>query len=65
MGRAVDLDDKLFLAANQVGEIGADRLLPDELETAESAVPKSPPELAFGLGLVPAQHARPARFMLA
>jgi hypothetical protein len=63
MSRAVDLDDQLFLAANEVGEIGTDRLLPDELEASERAVSKSPPKLAFGLGLVPAQRARSARFM--
>jgi hypothetical protein len=63
MSRAVDLDDQLFLAANEVGEIGTDRLLPDELEASERAVSKSPPKLAFGLGLVPAQRARSACFM--
>jgi hypothetical protein len=32
MSRAVDLDDELLLAANEVGEIGTDRLLPNEFE---------------------------------
>jgi hypothetical protein len=44
MSRAVDLDDELLLAANEVGEIGTDRLLPNEFESAEKAVSKSPPE---------------------
>jgi hypothetical protein len=61
MGRAVDLDDELFFAASEVGEIGANGLLPNELESAESAVSKSPPKLAFGLGLVSPQAASPAR----
>jgi hypothetical protein len=39
--------------------------LPNELETAEKAVPKSPPKFAFGLGLALAQLARPARFVQA
>jgi hypothetical protein len=51
MGSAVDLDDKLFLAANEVSEIGADRFLPDELESAEEAVSNPTPKLAFSLGL--------------
>ena len=60
MSRAVDLDDKLLLAANEVGEIGTNRLLPDELEPAESTVSKAPPKLALSVGLVPAQPARGA-----
>ena len=65
MSRAVDLDDKFFLAADEVGEIRANRLLPNELEPGEKAVSKSPPKLAFGLGLVSPQRASSARFMQA
>jgi hypothetical protein len=65
MSRAIDLDDKLLLSANEVGEIGPDGLLPNEFEPGESAVPKSPPELAFSLGLVLAQLASSARFVQA
>jgi hypothetical protein len=63
MSRAVDLDDKLFLAANEIGEIGTERLLPDELEPAEKAVSKSTPELAFSFSLTLSQPARSARFV--
>jgi hypothetical protein len=62
MRRAVDLDDKSFLAANEVGEIWANRLLPNELEPAELAASKSSPKLALSRSLVPAKPARPARF---
>ena len=62
MSRSVDLDDKFLLAPNEVGEIRTNRLLPNELKTAEKAVSKAPPKLAFGLGLVLAEFARPARF---
>ncbi len=65
MSRSVDLNDKFFLTANEVGEIGADRLLPNELEPTEKAVSKSAPKLAFSLGLVLAQPTRPARFVQA
>jgi hypothetical protein len=65
MSGAVDLDDKFFFAANEVGEIGTNRLLPDELEPAESAVSKSLPKLAFSLGLVSAQPASSACFVQA
>jgi hypothetical protein len=65
MCRAVDLDDKLFFAANEVAKIWTDRLLADELESAESAISKSPPKLAFTLGLAVAQAPRAARFMQA
>jgi hypothetical protein len=51
MSRAVDLDDKFFLTANEVGKIGTDRLLPNELEPAEKAVSKSPPEQTFSPGV--------------
>jgi hypothetical protein len=58
MSRAVDLDDKFFLAASEVGKIGTDRLLANEFEPPEKAVSKSPPKLAFGPSLVLAQPAR-------
>ena len=62
MSRAVDLDDQFFLAANVVGEIRTNRLLPNELEAAENAVSKSSPKLAFSLSLVAAEPPRSARF---
>jgi hypothetical protein len=62
MSRAVDLDDKLFVATNEIGEIGSDGLLPNELEPPEKTVSKSPPKFALGLGLVLAQSTRTARF---
>jgi hypothetical protein len=62
MRRAVDLDNKFLLAANEVGEIRTNRLLPNELEPAEKVVSKAPPKLAFGLGLVSPQPASSARF---
>ena len=62
MSRAIDLDNKFLLAANEVGEIRTNRLLPNELKSAEKAVSKAPPKLALGLGLVLAEFARPARF---
>jgi hypothetical protein len=65
MSRAVDLDDKFFFAANEVCEIWTNRLLPDELEPAESAVSKSLPKLAFSLGLVSTQPASSTRFVQA
>jgi hypothetical protein len=63
MSRAVDLHHKLFFAANEVGEIWTDRLLPNELEPAEKAVSKSPPKLALCLSLVLAQFATSPRFV--
>jgi hypothetical protein len=60
---SVELDDKFFLTANEVAEVKADRLLPNEFEPAERAVSKPPPKLAFSLGLVLAQPTRPARFV--
>jgi hypothetical protein len=63
MRRTVDFHDKFFLSADKVGEIGPDGLLPNELEPAEKAVSKSPPKLAFSLGLVLAQLAGSARFV--
>jgi hypothetical protein len=65
MSPTVDLDDKFFFAANEICEIWTNRLLPDELEPAESAVSKSPPIPAFSLGLVSAQPASSARFVQA
>jgi hypothetical protein len=71
MGRAVPpdrspgVDDKFFLATNEVGEVGANRLLANELESAEKAVSKSPPKLAFSPSLILAQPARSARFIQA
>jgi hypothetical protein len=65
MSRTVDLDDKFFFAANEVCEIWTNGLLPDELEPAESAVSKSPPKLAFSLGLVSAQPVSSTRFVQA
>ncbi len=63
MSLAVDLDDKFFLAANEVGEIGTDRLLPNELEPAENTISKSPSEQPFSLSLVLSQVSRPAHFL--
>jgi hypothetical protein len=63
MSGAVDLDDKFFFAADEVGEIWTNRLLPDELEPAESAVSKSLPKPAFSLGLVSSQPPSSARFV--
>ena len=62
MSRAIDFDDKFLLAANEVGELGTDRLLPNELKSAEKAASKSPPEQTFSLGLVWAQIARTEPF---
>jgi hypothetical protein len=56
MSRTVDLDDKFLFAANEVCEIWTNRLLPDELEPAESAVSKSLPKLAFRSGLCAARE---------
>jgi hypothetical protein len=63
MSGAVDLDDKFFLAANEVDETGTNRLLPNELESAEQAASKSSPKLAFSVSLALAQTARSARFV--
>lgn len=65
MCRAVDLDNKFLVAADEVGKIRANRLLPNELEPGEKAVSKAPPKLAFGLGLVSPQRASSARCMQA
>jgi hypothetical protein len=65
MCRAVDLNHEFFLSANEVGEIGPDGLLPNELEPAEKTVSKPPPKLTLGLGLVLAQFASSARFVQA
>jgi hypothetical protein len=63
VSRAIDLDDKFLLAADEVTEIGTDRLLPNEFESAENTASKSPPEQTFSLGLVLAQVSRTARFL--
>jgi hypothetical protein len=52
MGRTVDLHDESFVPANKIGEVWSDRLLTCELEAAESAPPKPPPQEALRLGLV-------------
>jgi hypothetical protein len=62
MGGPIDLNDQLLLATDEVGEIGSDRFLPNEPEPAEKATSK-PTEPALGLALLPAQVARPARFV--
>jgi hypothetical protein len=49
---AVGLDDQPRLAAAEIRHVGADALLPDELESGETTVAETKPEAAFGLGLV-------------
>jgi hypothetical protein len=58
---AVDLDDDLALAAEEVGEVGPDRRLPHELEAAELAVAKLRPQLRLGRDRLRSQRASPAR----
>jgi hypothetical protein len=41
---ATDLDDETSLAANKIHNIGSDWLLPHELEAAELARAKMPPQ---------------------
>jgi hypothetical protein len=65
MSCAIDLDDKFCLAADEVGKIWTDRLLPNELEPAECAVSKSLPKFAFRLGLLSAEPTRSAHFVQA
>ena len=63
MGRAIDLHNKFFFAANEVSEIGTNRLLPNEFEPAEKTVPKPPPNLTFGFGPALAQLTRTTHFL--
>ena len=43
MRGAVDFDDKPDLAAGEIGEVGPDRRLADELTAAERAIAETPP----------------------
>ena len=61
MRRAVDFDDEFFVPTDEISKIRPDRLLPDELEAAETAPAQRPPDLGFGGRLVFPQGARTAR----
>ena len=55
---AVDLDDELSGQAGEVGEVGADRALPAELEAAEAAIAKEFPNLVLCTAAVAPQVSR-------
>ena len=55
--RPVDLDDELSLPTDQIGEVGSDRLLANELEAAEPAIAKRAPENRFSVGVIRSQGA--------
>jgi hypothetical protein len=52
---AVQLDDKISLAACKIGNERANRLLANEFETEQAPIPQARPELALGIGRVCAQ----------
>ena len=45
---AINLDDESMLSTNKIHDIGPDRLLTDEFETAERPGTKVPPKHSFG-----------------
>jgi hypothetical protein len=47
---AIELDDEVALTTGEVGDIGADLLLPYELEAEKPPIPQMVPELAFRIG---------------
>jgi hypothetical protein len=55
---AVDLDDELSGQAGEVGKVGADRVLPAELEPAEATIAKKLPNLVLGTAAVAPQVSR-------
>jgi len=55
---AIDLDDELRLGAEEVGDIGAERMLTAEAETFELFSPQARPLANFGVGRRKAQFAR-------
>jgi hypothetical protein len=62
MRRAVDLDDELTFAANKVGNVSADRLLPHKFPSAELAVSEVSPDNTLGCRRVAALRASAAGF---
>src|SRR5262249_61649766 len=49
---AVDLDDDLVIAANEVHHIGPNRLLTNEFETGQSAVAHGKPKFGFRISRI-------------
>jgi hypothetical protein len=50
----VNFDDQFFLTTNEIDDIRADRLLPNEFETSQTSVAQSKPQLRFGIcGVAP------------
>jgi len=56
---AIYLDHQHRLAADEVGDVATDRILPNELCAVEPTVTDQVPELALGFSLGPAQLASP------
>jgi hypothetical protein len=49
---SIDLDNNQLLAANEVADVAADRLLPDEFISIDLPVANAIPERRFCVGLV-------------
>jgi len=58
MLRTVGLDDQHLFAAQEVGEIFADRHLSDEFVAVERSVPQGGPEKIFGVGRISPEISR-------
>ena len=61
MRPTVDLDDKALLAADEVGEVGANWHLPDELVAAQLAIAQATPEDQLCGDVFGTERPRPAR----
>ena len=59
---AVELDDQMRLEAGEVGDEGADGMLPAETEAAKLATAEVEPEPDFGIGLGAAEISGDAGF---
>jgi hypothetical protein len=59
---AINLDDKAFVAADEINNEGTDRLLADELEAAQPPIAHREPQLALSVGLPAAQASLDAHF---
>jgi len=52
---SIDLDNESFFAAHEVDDIGANGLLPNELESAKPSVAQREPQLRFSIGCLMAK----------
>jgi hypothetical protein len=59
---AIDFNDQIFLAAHEVDDERANRLLPHKLVSAQPPVAQSEPELSFGVSLLTAKTSLNADF---